>query len=131
MRKIKSFEELKAIKEKAMSDISLRTTGEDENRIILRVGMGTCGIAAGAREIMKVLIDEISREHLDKVSVVATGCTGVCSAEPFVEVDMPGKEVIRYGNVTEAMAREIVEKHVGQGILIESAIVGREEGHRG
>jgi len=131
MSKIKSLDELKKIKEQAKTNTNLRTTGENPDRVVLRVGMATCGIAAGAREIMTTLLDEISKNKMDSVSVVATGCVGMCYAEPIVEVDVPGKDMIRYGNVTDEIAKDIVTKHVAQGILIDNAIIGREVGHRG
>jgi (2Fe-2S) ferredoxin len=126
MSKIKSLEELKKIKEQAKAGTDLRTTGENPDRVVLNVGMATCGIAAGARAAMTALLDEIAQRKLDNVSVVATGCIGMCYAEPLVEVRVPGKETIRYGHVDDARAREIIDKHVLQGILLDNAIVGRE-----
>ncbi len=122
MNKMKSLEELKAIRERAKQDTELRTTGEDKERIVVAVGMATCGIAAGAREVMSALSEEIGVKELGNVSVVATGCLGFCYAEPMVEVRTPGKEPIRYGNVNREIARAIIDMHICEGKFVEEAI---------
>ncbi len=126
MPKIASLEELKKIREKSATGTQLRTTGEDPNTIVLAVGMATCGIAAGARETMQALLDEIAEQKVTNVSVVATGCVGLCYAEPLVEVREPGKDPLRYGKVDKERAKEIIDRHVLKGELLDNAIVGRE-----
>ncbi len=126
MSKIKSLDELRAIRDRVKINTDLRVTGENPDRIIISVGMGTCGISAGARQIMNALLDEVKAQNLENVSVVATGCIGFCYAEPIVEVMMPGEDSIRYGNVTKDMTKEIIEKHVMKGILLDDAIIGNE-----
>jgi NADP-reducing hydrogenase subunit HndB len=126
MNKLKSLDELKKIRERANQDTGLRTTGENPNRTILAVGMATCGIAAGARPVMTALLDEVTAKGINDVSVIATGCLGFCYAEPLVEVRIPGREPVRYRNVTPELAKQIVEKHVLQGTVIEEAVLGWE-----
>ncbi len=126
MAKLKSIEELRKIRENALGNTDIRTTGENPDRIILNVGMATCGIAAGARATMTALLDTIAEKKLENVSVVGTGCLGYCYAEPLVEVKEPGKEPIRYANVDAKRAAEIIEKHIMQGVLVDNAILGRE-----
>lgn len=125
-KRLKSLEELKKIREQSASETSLRTTGENPDHIVLAVGMATCGIAAGARETMQALLEEISQKNVPNVSVIATGCVGLCFAEPIVEVRLPGKDPVRYGNVDKERAKEIILKHVMKGELVDHAIVGRE-----
>ena len=131
MSKIKSLEELKKIKEQAKSNTELRTTGESPDRIVLKVGMATCGIAAGARTAMTALLDEISKQKLENISVIGTGCIGMCYAEPIVEVLIPRQELIRYGHVDDKRAREIISQHVINGTMLDNAIVGREVPNNG
>jgi len=126
MNKIKSLDELKAIRDKVKASTDLRVTGENPNRTIISVGMATCGIAAGARPVMNALLEEIRAKNIENVAIVSTGCIGLCYAEPLVEVKEPGKESIRYGNVTVEMAKEIIDKHILQGILLDDAIIGKE-----
>lgn len=123
--KLKSLDELRKLRDQAAENTKLRDV-DDEKRAVLAVGMATCGIAAGARTTMSALRDAIDKNGVQNVSIVATGCFGYCYAEPLVEVRMPGQEPIRYGNVDEARAREIVEKHIMRGELLDNAIIGRE-----
>lgn len=126
MAKIKSLEELKKIRDDAKNNTQIRTTGESNDRIIVAVGMATCGIAAGARPVMTALLDEIAAHKIDNVSVISTGCLGFCYAEPLVEVRVPGQSPIRYANVNATLAKEIITKHIMQGKFIDNAIFGRE-----
>ena len=126
MSKLKSLDELRQIRQNAALNMQLRTTGESGDRTIISVGMATCGIAAGARQTMSALRDEVDKQKLQNVSVVATGCLGYCYAEPLVVVSTPEQAPIRYANVDDKLAREIVIRHVMQGELIDGAILGRE-----
>ena len=95
---MKSLEELLAIKEKAQAQIAARDAdGNDGIRIV--VGMATCGIAAGARPVLKALTDEIAKRNVKNVSVTQTGCIGMCQYEPIVEVFEPGKDKVTYVQV--------------------------------
>ncbi len=78
---------------------------------VVRVGMSTCGIAAGADKVYAVLQKEIKRRNLD-VIVKKTGCLGMCYCEPLVEVDIEGVPGVIYGNVDEKAALGIVDKHL-------------------
>jgi (2Fe-2S) ferredoxin len=113
MSGIKSLEELKALRDQYKSTIDMRSSGE--NKIRIAVGMATCGIAAGARETINAIVDEVKKEGLSQVSVVQTGCMGYCYAEPVVEVSLPGKEPVLYGKIDGQKGREIVSKHVKNG----------------
>lgn len=123
--KLKSLDDLRKLRDEAARNTKLRETGE-EDRTVIAVGMATCGIAAGARKTMEAIREAVDSNSLDSVNIVATGCFGYCYAEPLVEVRVPGQEPIRYGNVDEARAREIVEKHIMHGELLDNAIIGRE-----
>lgn len=123
MSKIKSFEELKKIKEQAKAKVDLREKGDNiENSIQVKVAMATCGIASGAREIMNIIIDEAKKQGLENVVVTQTGCMGYCYAEPTIEVTLQGQEPVVYGNVNEEKAKEIVEKTLKNGELVDGII---------
>lgn len=123
MGKIKSFEELKKIKEQAKAKVDLRVKGDNiENSIQVKVAMATCGIASGAREIMNIIIDEAAKQGLENVVVTQTGCMGYCYAEPTIEVTLQGQEPVVYGNVNEEKAKEIVEKTLKNGELVDGII---------
>lgn len=126
MSRLKTLDELRRIRERSQANTQMRTTGEDANRIVVSVGMATCGIAAGARATMSALSDAVVRNNLTNVSIVATGCLGYCYAEPMVVVNIPGSEPIRYANVDAGLAAEIIERHVMSGELVDNAVFGRE-----
>lgn len=114
---MKSLAELAAIKEKMQNKVVLR---EGSNNIRVVVGMATCGIAAGARPVLNKFVEEVSAENLgDKVTVTQTGCIGICQFEPVVEVFEAGKEKVTYVKMTPDKAKEIVEKHLKGGKVVE------------
>ncbi len=94
--KISSIEDLKRIKEEAQRGTLLRE-GKADYKVI--VHMGTCGIAAGAREVMSAILDEINKRGLTNVIVTQAGCIGLCDREPLVSVEK-GEERILYGDLT-------------------------------
>ena len=130
MAKLKSLEELAKLREDMKNRTEMRVTGENPDRIVLSVGMATCGIAAGARDTMKALAEELAAHGIENVSVVATGCLGYCYAEPVVEVRFPDKGPILYGDVDAKRAKEIVDQHLVKGILLDHAIIGKGAGRR-
>jgi NADP-reducing hydrogenase subunit HndB len=107
-----NLEELKKIREKAQKDMELR---QKQSRIRIVVGMGTSGIAAGARDVLKIFVEEISRRNLNDVVVTQTGERGLASQEPMVEVFEEGKPVVVYGNINVEKAKRLVVEHVVNG----------------
>ena len=123
MSKMKSWDELKKIREESKQFTEMRTIGDNPDRIIITVGMATCGIAAGARETMSALSEEIKKMGLENISIIATGCFGFCYLEPVVEVRTPDKPPIRYKHVDSSLAKEIINKHIIKGELVDNAII--------
>ena len=120
---MKSLEELLAIKEKAQAQIAARDAeGNDGIRVV--VGMATCGIAAGARPVLKALTDEIAKRNVKHVSVTQTGCIGMCQYEPIVELLEPGKEKVTYVQMTAEKAAKIVNEHLVNGKPVVEYTVG-------
>jgi len=118
---MKSLEDLKALREKLQSDIRVREN--DGTKII--IGMGTCGIAAGAREVMAAILDELAVRKLKNVQVQQTGCIGMCEKEVLVDVVRPGEPRITYGNVKPVDVKRIIADHVINGRIIEDLVVGK------
>ena len=79
---------------------------------LVLVGAATCGRAAGALEVLKVLEEEIRKQGLE-ARVVEVGCMGHCYAEPLVVIAKPGFPSICYGYVTEGIARRLVQDFLG------------------
>jgi NADP-reducing hydrogenase subunit HndB len=74
--------------------------------------MGTCGIAAGAKETLDAFVQTLEECELSNVRVTQTGCMGLCYVEPTVEVIVPGMPDVIYGKVDAEVARKIVRKHI-------------------
>ncbi len=122
---IKSLDELKKIRDNSLNKVKLRETGQNtEDTIELMIGLATCGIAAGARETMKAIVDELQNQNVDNVRVVRVGCMGYCHSEPTVQVNVPGEEPVLYGNVDETTGRAIVTEHIiNKKMLKENVLV--------
>ncbi|MFO7152825.1 MAG: (2Fe-2S) ferredoxin domain-containing protein [Bacillota bacterium] len=118
---MKSIEELEKIREQARELINLRKDNENKTRIV--VGMGTCGISAGAREVLTAILDEIKKRNLTNVIVTETGCIGMCRFEPLVDVIKPDQPKVTYVNVDPEKARQIVAKHVVNNQVIDEWVI--------
>lgn len=118
---MKSIKDLQKIKDQMLKEINLRE--KDPNNIQVEVGMGTCGIASGARDVMQAFLDEINKRNLMKVRVVQTGCIGMCVEEPFVIVKQPGKSEVVYGNLDGTKARQIVAQHLVNGVVVDEWVI--------
>jgi len=114
VKKLK-IEDLKRIKEKVRRITNLR---EGAGRAKVTVHMGTCGIAAGARKIMSVLIDEIEKQDVKDVLIATSGCAGLCSREPMATVEVLGKAPVKYVDLTEEKMRRIFREHVMEGNVV-------------
>jgi len=123
VNKIKNLEDLRKIKESCGDLTSTRSTSAKT----IVVGMGTCGIAAGAREIMNEIMKELQKRGIKDVSVQTTGCIGMCQKEPLVDVIISGKERITYGNVSREDVQRIIAEHVVNGRIVEDLAVGRAD----
>ena len=119
---MKSLAELQKIKERMKDKVVLRE-GTGDIRVV--VGMATCGIAAGARPVLNEFVKDVSEEGLsDKVTVSQTGCIGICQFEPVVEVFEAGKDKVTYVKMNSDKAKEVVEKHLKGGKVIEEYTIG-------
>jgi NADP-reducing hydrogenase subunit HndB len=120
MPKIKSLDDLKRIRDEAQKELKVR--GDTGTRII--VGMGTCGIAAGARETMHAILEELAKREID-ANVSTVGCVGTCVREPLVDIEQAGRPRISYGNVHPDMVPRLIEEHLINGRLVDEWVVGR------
>lgn len=122
MTKLKTIEDLKRIREQAQQSLKIRT----DTGTTITVGMGTCGIAAGARDTMHAILDELARHNID-AHVTTVGCIGMCAREPLVDIQQAGRPRITYGNVMSTMVPRLIEEHLIQGAVIEAWVVARME----
>ena len=119
-----NLEELKKLKEKAQRQVALRE-GNKKYRVV--VSMGTSGIAAGAREVMKTMLDEIEKRGLEDVEVRVTGEVGLEDVEPVVRIEEAGGEKTTYAHLDAAKAKRIVAEHLEQGKKVDNLAVGKEK----
>ncbi len=124
MAKLKP-EDLDKITEKIKRTTLLRE-GAGRARVI--VHMGTCGIAAGARAVMRALLDEIETKDTKDVMVTTSSCAGLCSREPMMTVELQDQPAVKYVDVTPEKIKEIFSKHViGEQIVTEYALAQGSE----
>lgn len=114
------LEDLRKIREKTEKEMLLR---DGKARVKVVVGMGTSGIAAGARETMRALLDEVAKRELRDVIVSQAGERGLSSREPVVTVFEEGKPSVVYGNVTVDVARKIVAEHLVNGNPVSDNVI--------
>jgi len=127
MKKLK-IGDLEKIREKVRRTATLRQ-GKARAKII--VHMGTCGIAAGAREVLSALLKETGKTKLKDVIVTTSGCAGLCSREPMATVEITGKPPVKYVDLTAAKVKKILHDHIIKGnIVSEYALaMGSERTH--
>jgi NADP-reducing hydrogenase subunit HndB len=119
-----TLEQLRKLREEKKQDLTRREVEGKEIQII--VGMGTCGIAAGAKLTFDALVDQVNAAGLgDKVIIRQTGCMGLCYVEPTVEVALPGMPTVIYGKMTKDFAKELVTKHLVEHKLLDDHIFDR------
>lgn len=122
-----TLDELRKKRKNAQKEIYLRE-GKYKGKII--VHMGTCGIAAGAREIVTVFLGEIENQTEKNVMLTTSGCAGLCSKEPMATIELLNSPSVKYGNLTIDKAKRIFKEHVlGGNIVTDVAIgIGSEKG---
>jgi NADP-reducing hydrogenase subunit HndB len=108
-------EDLDAIAQKIKGTMLLRAGA---CRLKIVVHMGTCGIAAGAREVMKALADELDEAQVDDVLLTISSCAGLCSQEPMVTIEEKDKPSVKYVGLTDEKARRIFTEHVLAGKIV-------------
>lgn len=119
-----SLEDLRKLRDTKKTDLKRRDTEGKEVQII--VGMGTCGIAAGAKTTLDAFLKLLDEKKLvDSVLLRQTGCMGLCHVEPTVEVLVPGMPGVIYGPVDAAVAEKIVTRHIIGKELLEDIIRDR------
>ena len=120
MPAIKSLEDLKRIREEALEKRKVKT---ESGVAQVTVAMGTCGIAAGARDTMKAILNYIETNNISGVVVTQTGCIGMCEREPIVQVTIGVKPKVTYGKVTPEIAERIMKEHVLAGNTLPEFVV--------
>ena len=90
----------------------------------ISIGMGTCGIAAGARETMEAIRSEIGRRQID-ADIASVGCIGMCAKEPLVDIQQAGGAHVLYANVMPEMVGRLIEEHLLRGQPVKEWVICR------
>ncbi len=120
MNEIKSLDDLKRVREEALEKRKAKSTSGAAQVI---VGMGTCGIAAGARETMKAVLKYVETENVANIIVTQTGCIGLCEQEPILQVVIGDQPKVTYGKVTPEVVKEIMKTHVVGGKPLSNHVI--------
>jgi len=115
-------EDLEKIADRMRATTSLR---DGEWRARVTVHMGTCGIASGAREIMKAFLTQTGDRKEKDVMLTTSGCAGLCSHEPMATVELKGEPPIKYAELTEAKVKKIFQDHVVGGEVVAEYALGK------
>ena len=115
-------EDLEKIADRMRATTSLR---EGEWRARVTVHMGTCGIASGAREIMKAFLTQTGDREEKDVMLTTSGCAGLCSHEPMATVELKGEPPIKYAKLTKAKVKKIFQDHVVGGQVVAEYALGK------
>jgi len=113
---MESLEKLRQIKERALQRRKLSSEG---SRARVVVAMGTCGIAAGARDTMSAILTELERRDIANVVVTQTGCPGLCEYEPIVQVQIGDQDIVTYGNIGPDRVAVLIQEHIAGGAPVE------------
>lgn len=114
------IQDLAKIREKTKSLMTIR---DGEGRVRVTVHMGTCGIAAGARDIMDALLDEISKAKVQDIIVTTSGCAGLCSAEPMATIELKNQPPVKYGDLTPEKIKKIFVQHILGGQMVTELVL--------
>ena len=110
-----TIDDLKQMRERAAPTLTLRT---GTARAKVTIHMGTCGIAAGARDVMAALLDEIEHQGITDVIVTTSGCAGLCSREPMATVEIRNGAPVKYVDLTPETILTVLRQHVLGGVIV-------------
>jgi len=120
MTRLENCEELRKMRTAVRKNQKIRA----DTRTKIVIGMGTCGVAAGAQETRDAIVEELQRRGMD-IDVATVGCIGMCSKEPLVDIQQAGMPRITYCNVHPDMVPRLIDEHLLEGSVVEEWVMGR------
>ena len=120
MARLKGCEHLAELRQAVQKDLKIQA---DTGTTIV-IGMGTCGIAAGAQETKDAIVEELQQREMD-IRLMTVGCIGMCSKEPLVDIQQAGKPRITYCNIHPDMVPRLIDEHLINGHVVEEWTMGR------
>lgn len=110
MAKISSVADLMKLQEESKAKAAAK-----KDKIVVNVSLATCSIASGGKVVMEAMKDEATKQGINNVEYMQSGCMTYCHSEPTVVVTLPGKDPVCFGKLDEAGARELVQKYLKSG----------------
>jgi NADP-reducing hydrogenase subunit HndB len=120
MTRLENCEELRKMRTAVRKNKKIRA----DTRTKIVIGMGTCGVAAGAQETRDAIVEQLQKRGMD-VDVATVGCIGMCSKEPLVDIQQAGMPRITYCNVHPDMVPRLIDEHLLEGSVVEEWVMGR------
>lgn len=120
MTRLENGEELRKMRAAVRKNKKIRA----DTRTKIVIGMGTCGVAAGAQETRDAVVEQLQKRGMD-VDVATVGCIGMCSKEPLVDIQQAGMPRITYCNVHPDMVPRLIDEHLLEGSVVEEWVMGR------
>ncbi len=119
MARLESINDLLSLKEEIIkTEESLRNS-----QIVISVGTGTCGLAAGAGDTLDQFVMELEKRNIS-AKINRVGCIGICVREPVVDVQLPRTPRVTYGNVKPDMVARIIDEHILAGSPVVEWVIG-------
>ncbi len=122
---MKTIAELETIRDNTL--VQMKTGAEGAHRMRVLVGMATCGIAAGAKSVHNAIRETLAAKGIADVSLISTGCIGVCRLEPIVEIVDASGEKTTYVRMDADKAKRVVEEHILGGQVCSDLVIGAAE----
>ncbi len=95
---------------------------------IIFIGMGTCGLAAGAKKVEEAIVKELDKLNV-KAHIEPTGCIGYCAKEVIVDIKLPGKDRISYCEVTPKFVPKLIQKTLVEKDIFKEKLLGTHGSH--
>ncbi len=122
---MKSLEDLQKLRDEALKKMNVRYI---KGGFRIQVGMGTCGIASGAKNVLQGFIKELSERNMTNVVVTQVGCMGECAYEPMAEVIDENGQSFVYCSINDRIITEIIESHLINHQPIEKYLLTSRKG---
>jgi NADP-reducing hydrogenase subunit HndB len=120
MTTIRSLDDLEKIRAEVREK---KTQAARHGHVQVLVGLGSCGIAAGALETVSAFKEQIDARGMKDIIVSPTGCNGLCHDEPIVQVIIGEQPKVTYGKVTPDAARRILKEHIQSGKVVQDYLL--------
>ena len=90
---------------------------------IIFIGMGTCGLAAGAQKVEEAIINELKRCNIS-AHIEITGCVGFCAKEVIVDIKLPGQDRISYCEITPKIVPKFIQRTLIEKGIFKEKLLG-------